>query len=84
MTARKPVILWRPDGEPASVKMSDPVFGEKRVKELIDRGYSKTKPAVTAEQRRAKEAKAKADAEAKDGADKVKAAEAILKNAAKK
>lgn len=59
------VTLWRPDGDPMSVNIGDKVQGPKRVEELLQRGYSRSKPAVTGEMKRAKAAKEQKEADKK-------------------
>ena len=55
---KKYVTYWRPDGEPVSVNISDKIMAGEIIAGLEAKGCTSKKPAVTAEQRRAKEAKA--------------------------
>ena len=62
---KKYVTYWRPDGEPASVNVSDPIVAADVIKNLEAKGCTRTRPKVTAADKRAKEAEAKADADQK-------------------
>lgn len=75
---------WGPDGEPRSVNLADPIVAADIIKNLLAKGCTKTKPKVTAADKRAAEAKAKAEAdkkaeELKRAADAKSLAEALKK-----
>ena len=48
------VTLWRPDGQPMSVNITNALVGQKRVDDLLFRGYSESAPVLEKPKAKAK------------------------------